>query len=201
MKCQLLRLLLPLTALAGVLPAQIIVQNVDGPSVSGAGFYFGQAFTTPAGGPWVMTSFNYFSDAPAVTPTASGKLYVFTAPYTGTPAGLNASLPNLIGVSSGISSGSFIFSAPVHLAPNVTYHVYGDTSFVVSGNNAGVPGGFYYFASGFTIHFSAAPTAQLNYRVSGPLGVPIGTPALTAIGLLLAASGAMLAGRRRRAVV
>jgi len=92
----------------GALHAQTLVQVTAG---TGSTFEFiGQGFSIPSAGPFLVTGFNYFSDAPGVTPTAQGKLYLFSAPYTGTPAGLAVGLPNLLAVSSVASGGKFAFS-------------------------------------------------------------------------------------------
>ena len=43
--------------------------------------YFGQSFTTVAGGPASNITFNFFSDIPATTPFASGTGFILTMQY------------------------------------------------------------------------------------------------------------------------
>jgi len=191
--------------LAGTLGAQTtIVEYTAGTATSGAGFFFGQPFTVPAGGIRLMTAFHYFTNFPATTPAAVGKLYIFTAPYAGTPNGLNSALPNLIGVSSSVSGGQFLFSPAVPLNPSTTYHVYGDTSYIITGSNFG--GVAFYSATSATSAFFPFPGGATNFRVIGSNAaatatVPIGMPALMSLSLLLAASASLLMRRQHRASI
>jgi len=183
-----------LLGIVGALGAQTLVEVTAG---TGSNTQFlGQAFTIPGAGPWLVTGFNYFSDAPGVTPTAQGKLYLFSAPYTGTPAGLTAGLPNLLAVSSAASGGKFTFSPGVTLQGNTTYYVFGDTNYFVTGGSGSAGS---YFASLATSSFVFAPGGTANYRVTGVLTstVPIGTPALISLSLLLAGVASFLMRRHQ----
>jgi hypothetical protein len=178
----------------GALHAQTLVEVTAG--IGSTSLFLGQAFTIPGAGPWSVTSFNYFSDTPGVTPAAQGKLYLFSAPYTGTPAGLTVGLPNLLAVSSVASGGKFTFSPGVTLQGNTPYYVFGDTSYFVTGG-AGSAGS--YFSAGATSPFFFSAGGTANYRVTGGVAstVPIGTPALISLSLLLAGVASFLMRRQQ----
>ena len=169
----------------------------------------GESFTTLGGNQWSLTSFNFYSDLAGTVPAAVGKAYVFTAAYAGTPAGLNVSLPNLIGVSTSVAGGKYIFPAGVILQPNTQYFLYTDTLFTVAGGMLGVAGAGEFEAVNTAAVFSPEPPQTLDFLaqaniftpvpLSSALGAPISTPALVSLALLLAAVGSLLARSHNRA--
>ncbi len=180
-----------------VLTAQpSIVINTAGTTPGGGGSYYGESFTTPGGGPWTNITFSFFSDQ-GVTPTAAGTAYLFTVPYTGTPAGLAASgsqslvrtgadphaAAGFLAASTGISSGAYVFPASVVLQPNTQYYVYANAP------ESNFPGGILtggafagatlFVATGSNAAFTPVGGAA-NFRVAGSLVPPASSVTLTA---------------------
>jgi hypothetical protein len=179
-------------------PAAIITEYTAG-AAQVLGEFPGQSFTTPAGGPWNQITFNFFSDIPATNPSAAGTLYLFTAPYAGSPNGLNALLPDLV-ATAGSGGGVYTFDAAVTLQPNSTYYAYSDSRvmFSISGVS-GYPGGSTYISGGADSSFDSF-TSDTNFRVNGVVGRDTAVPEPTSVavfGLLVLAAVAWPCGRRR----
>jgi LPXTG-motif cell wall-anchored protein len=170
-------------------------------------FFPGESFTTPAGGPWHNITFNFFSDVPAATPSATGTAYLLTQAYTGTPAGLSSSVAGFVAASTGVSSGKFVFAPSVTLQPNTQYFVYVDSSMYITGSvSAGSSGAYLFAAVSSTLGFGSVPTQLANFQVLGAVvasaQVPVlSTPVFILLGMMLASAGALLAGRRKREAI
>jgi hypothetical protein len=170
--------------------ASSIAINTGGGAISAGEFYWGQDFTTAAGGGWDTLTFNFFSDVPATTPIAAGTAFILTQEYLGTPAALSSLTPGFVAASTGVSGGEWVFNAAVTLAGNTHYWIYENALLQLSGNN-NVPGQQYYFSSGG--NFSGAGN-DINYELSGNAVAAVPEPA----SLLLLGSGVAFGAYRRR---
>ncbi len=167
--------------------ASVITENTAG-SLGTLTESFGESFTTPSGGPWDDITFNFFSDIPAVTPSAAGTAYLLSEAYTGTPSSLSSAVPGFIAASTGISGGAYVFAPSLELIANTTYFIYENGVETVSGGNA-VAGGVAYFAPTSSTDFSLAigPAQTANFAVDGNSGiVTAATPESSSMFLLLA---------------
>ncbi|HLH16860.1 MAG TPA: Ig-like domain repeat protein [Bryobacteraceae bacterium] len=182
--------------------------NAGGNTPAPANTILGQSFMMPPNAtPWTGITFNFFSDQ-GLTPVASGKAYLFSMPYTGTPGGLaaltnpagtsasamaNAKLrakkgaardaaAGFVAVSTGISGGAYVFPPAVTLQPGATYYLYVDTA------AGGFPGGIATGGSiaggvGFAAGGAAAAFAPMagsaNFRVNGVAVAPTSSVTVT----------------------
>src|SRR5262249_55769300 len=128
-------------AAVGSASAQVtIVQVTSGTGI--ANEYFGQAFTTPAGGAWNHITFNFYATpasgtTPASTPVAAGTAFLLTQEYLGTPAALSSSTPGFLAQSISNAGGVYTFPPAVVLNPNTQYWVYENASLITSGTDTG----------------------------------------------------------------
>jgi len=152
-------------------PAQIILQVTSGTGT--AAEFFGQSFTTPAGGPWSGITFNFYSTpavgaTPASTPVAAGTAFLLTREYLGTPAALSTSTPGFLAQSISIFGGVYAFPPSVVLNPGTEYWIYENASITITGNGTGgSPAGAAYFAATANTSFSlVVPSEEIaNYRL------------------------------------
>lgn len=128
---------------------------------------FGESFTTPTGGPWDALTFNFFADAPAVTPEASGTAFLLSQEYLGTPGNLSSSTPGYIAESDSISGGVYLFAPGVTINANTEYWVYDTAPVEITGTTVGVgtPGEHAYGSNGND--FVSLPGSIANFTVSG----------------------------------
>ena len=156
--------------------AAVITKNTSGNSGT-LTESFGESFTTPAGGPWNNITFNFFSDRPPVTPSATGTAFLFSQAYTGNPAALSSAAPGFIASSTGISGGAYVFDPSVQLAANTVYWIFENGVLTVSGGDA-VSADTAYFAptpsSNFVVAIGA-PQAT-NFAVNGTVVATAATP-------------------------
>jgi len=176
------------------LRASIITQETAGTLPNNRPFY-GQSFTTPAGGPWNNVTFNFLT--PTATPYAIGAAYIFTSAYSGTPSGLSSS--SFLAESTSISAGQWVFDPTFVMQPNTQYFVYEDGTIPAGSiriDNHQFGTGQLYSALPPTIAptFAGLSTAAVNFQLSGATLAP--EPAT--FGLLLAGAAVLVAGRRRR---
>ncbi len=153
-----------------------IVEFGVGSTGSGFGGGPGQSVTTPAGGPWTNIAFNFY-DRSTGAAQAVGNVYLFDAPYTGTPQALSVSTPGLLGVGS--ASGSvYLFPPSLKLLPNTHYFFYCDT-------RPGGAGGTYLNSPNGNGNFGSAPCCDAAFRLQG-IPVNFSTPGsqLTVVGLI-----------------
>ncbi len=168
--------------------AQVVEQSTAGTSTfqPGGNFFLGWTFTTPTGGPWNNITLTIYTTAatpkaPASGPEALGSAFLFTQPYTGTPAGLSGSTPpGFVASSSSLSGGAYVFPASLVLNPNTQYWVYENApftqiSFSGPASNAG------YLAMSATGDFVPPPPALgmnvPNYSIGG--SVAAADPSIT----------------------
>jgi PEP-CTERM motif-containing protein len=112
--------------------------------------YDGQAFLVLGSGSYTDITFNFFT--PASSPYAVGTAYLFSTPYTGTPAALS-SAPGYIG-SAAASNGVYSFGTTMTLTAGSTYYLFADTL---------VPAGAIVGASLDTSQFYQADNANDNF--------------------------------------
>jgi hypothetical protein len=156
-----------------------ILQNTGG-TLGVVTNFFGESFTTPAGGPWSNITFNFFSDIPATTPTAAGTAFLLTQEYLGTPASLNSSVPGFLAASTSVSSGHYNFDPTLVLQTNTKYFLYENASLATSGGNA-IAGGNAYFAVDSTTNFAPAPVLPPGLGLQAANFLLSGTPTNTAV--------------------
>jgi hypothetical protein len=154
---------------------------------------------TPSGGPWHDLTFNFFSDAPATTPTAAGTAFLLTQEYLDTPGGLSSSTPGFLAQTSNIVAGQWVFAPGVTVQPNTMYWVYENAAMgSITGANV-VLGIHDYDSFSSGLPYIAGLLDSRNFRLSGDVvGAAVPEPAsLTLLGL--GAVGMMgYAWRRRR---
>ena len=152
------------------------------------GYYFELQITTAPGLPEDHLVFNFYSDVPASTPTASGTLYLLNTFYGGTPSGLSPSVTGYLGQASG-SGSYYTFPTTITLQPGTTYYV------VLDGNSAQTLFSYGQISPGtswMVPHYSdlySNPTvtwAMPNYRLTGSSAAAVPEPGaglLTLIGI------------------
>jgi hypothetical protein len=131
--------------------------------------FWGQSFTTPAGGPWDSLTFNFYSgEFPSpISPIAQGTGYLLTEQYTGDPANLSSSTPGFLATSTGISSNEYVFASSVELLPGTKYFFYENASFNAD-NDAFVPSTSSYYSAGSSSPFASFGTAG-DFSVNGDI--------------------------------
>lgn len=158
--------------------------------------YFAESFTTPSGGPWNSITFNYYADAPAVTPEAIGDAFLLSSEYLGTPGALSSVTPGFVAESTSISGGKYVFDPSVTLNPDTQYWLYETGLVMITGKTvgAGTPAEHAYGSNGND--YVSLPGAVANFAVSGTVASTVPEPsscALLGIGLL---GGLLLRARR-----
>jgi hypothetical protein len=189
-------ILLALVVAMDCASAQVnIVSNTSEPATSNPGFY-GESFTTPAGGPWNHITFNFYAtpsvgSTPASNPSAVGTAFLLTQQYLGTPAALSSSTPGFLAQSTSNAGGVYTFPPTVTLNPNTEYWVYENASMTVTGFPfAGGPSESQYSSTSSTTDYVMG--ALDNFLVAGdPVGVAA-TPIPSSI--LLTALGVGILG-------
>ena len=170
LKTFLVGLILLLTA--SISQAVVIDQFTGGTVLATA--VFGESFTTPSGGPWTGIQFNFYSDAPPVTPNAAGNAWLLTQEYLGTPTGLSTGTPGFLAEAVIISGGKHIFNPSVALSPGTEYWIYEDAVTSITGSpTGGGPGGQAYFANDTASNFSTIGGGQIaNFTLAGSVPEP-----------------------------
>ena len=130
------------------------IVNVTAGSTATDG-WSGQSISVPAGSYSGIRFHWYRRDK---TPAAFGKLYVLTQEFLDVPANL-ATAPGLVGSSTAIENGEYVFPSSVRLTGPRTYWFYTDAggSFANSFDIDTYPGGDSYFSYG-------GPTGPVPYR-------------------------------------
>jgi hypothetical protein len=182
-------------------PAALITQNTGGTASSVVPLFFGQPFTTPAGGPWDNLAFNFFADTPTPTPVAFGVAYLLTQPYDGPPAGLSPAVPGFLAQSTGISGGQYVFAPSVTVQPLTQYFLYEQRLIptgAITGGNIFIGANDFFMVDAITPLTSGRVSA--NYALTGTAAVSANPEPATLA--MLGAGLATLAGygwRRRQA--
>jgi hypothetical protein len=104
-------------SMVGVAHAAIVSQELSGSATTAVAYYWGETFTTAAGGPWQDLSVNFY--APSGAPLAGGVGYIFSGPYGGTPGGLASA--GALATSVVTTGGSWQFAPSFTLAASTEY--------------------------------------------------------------------------------
>ena len=168
--------LLCLAAASVCARADVLSQATDGPFVNYAP-YIGQSFTAAGTGSYTHITFNFYT--PGGTAFAAGTGYLFSAPYTGTPSGLNALDPNLLGTAAA-SGGTYDFGSSLTLIGGDTYYFYESAALpqgTITGDST-YPGHAYFtYSSGSTY----SPDTSADFLVTG---TPAAAPEPSGLALL-----------------
>ena len=127
--------LLPLLLLCSAVYGNTIVSNTSQTSTIGPDEW-GQSFTTPSGSPWDNITFNFFSDVPAVTPEAGGTAWIYSKvpnPLFLSDIEQNFEI-NILGETSTIMNGKYVFAPSLVLQPNTQYWVFEDAALSITGS-------------------------------------------------------------------
>ncbi|MBA3638471.1 MAG: hypothetical protein M3541_17385 [Acidobacteriota bacterium] len=166
------------------------VNEVTGPAVSSSSFrtlvdlttglevtsgqvgtfnWVGQSFVVPETGSFGDLRFHFYDYQKA--PVAFGNLYLLTQEYLGVPAGLNSSVPGLVGRSESTSGGLYTFAAGTVITGGTKYWVYTDAqgSFAGSFDTDIITGGDMYVTGFPTNPFRKA---QASGRMVNGVFVP-----------------------------
>jgi len=140
--------------------------TIDTTSIGGPN-YLGESFFAGGFGTFDNIAFNFF--APTGADYAVGTGYLFSAPYTGTPSGLNTSGPGFLG-SAVAADGVYTFSPTVVLTSGTLYYFY-ENALAPSGAIAGaVPGpgdAEYLYSTGPSVDYLAQSVASADFLVTG----------------------------------
>jgi len=160
---------------AGALLARAgtIVQYTAG-TTPGSGLAWGESLMTPVGGPWNNITFNFYSDAPAVTPAAAGNAFLLTQEYLGTPAALSSSTPGFLAESVSNAGGVYTFNSGVVINPGTEYWIYEDAVMSLTGSNVdGSATEDLYDSVAATTNFASFSAGVVaNFTLSGTAAVP-----------------------------
>ncbi|HWB84292.1 MAG TPA: Ig-like domain repeat protein [Bryobacteraceae bacterium] len=99
------------------------------------------------------------------TSISSGHVYLLTQPYTGTPAGLSSEVTGFVAISTGVSSGYYVFDPGVTLQPNTTYYIYTDTSLASIADDT-TPATHILYSNNSTTSYTSVGGIP-NYRILG----------------------------------
>jgi hypothetical protein len=130
--------------------ADTIAEFMGGTGALNLTTYDGQAFLVLGSGTYTDISFNFYS--PTGDVYAIGTAYLFSSPYTGTPAGLS-SASGALG-SANASGGVYSFGSSVTLTAGDTYYLF---------ENTAIPAGSIIGASLDTAEFYESPGANDNF--------------------------------------
>jgi len=151
--------------------ADVISKSTSGPYTNVAA-YVGQSFLVYGTGTYDDISFNFIS--PTSSPYALGTGYLFSTPYTGSPADLSATTTGLLGTAVA-SDGLYTFSPSVTLEAGTLYYFF-ESSLIPTGAITGYsfpPAGIDYFSSTDTGDFTWDESgASSNYTVEGSAVTP-----------------------------
>lgn len=177
--------------------AAVIVQNTGGTQVA-SNFYVGESFKTPTDFLYYNLTFNFYSNAPATTPTAAGTAFLLSTPYSGSPSALSASTAGFLTSSVSSTGGDYTFNPVFVLMANTTYYLYTNTSLSISGGNV-FPNSTTYLASTATDNFGTS-FSSANFSANGTVvGVPLPEPSSqTALYVLSGVVGLGFVVMRRR---
>ena len=143
--------------------------------------YWGQSFTTPAGGPWEDLTFNFYTSPNdvTITPIAAGTGYLLTQQYTGTPANIGSFAPGFLAASTDISNNEYVFAPSVQLLAGTVYYFYENASINICADPS-LPASSSYIASG-----SASPFTNFgnpaDFTLSGNIAAGSVPEPLTAV--------------------
>ncbi len=182
-----------LVASTAPLHAATIAEDVSGTTSSRFQFFWGQSFTTPAGGPWRDIAVNFYDLTH--TPYAAGTGYLFAAVYSGTPAQLSAA--GALAVSSVADGSVYRFGPSLRLQSGTQYFFYEDTAMRLLGGGIGDVGGTSVFTQFGTGSFASAGGLNAAFTVAGT-AVAVPEPASWAMLVTgFAGLGAVARCRRR----
>jgi hypothetical protein len=157
-----------------------IRENLAGSS-GGTYTYWGQSVSTGPGTAWNNLEINFYS---GLGPVSWGDIYLLSAEYAGTPAGL-PDLDTILGV--GADTGDrWTFDPSTTIFANTTYWFYtASQGGVVGGASSGVEGEGHYIAF-YGPNFTG-PHAGINFTLTGEVVARVPEPstfALFCLGLL-----------------
>jgi hypothetical protein len=179
--------------------ADLITEFTTGTSAA-ATIFGGQSVTTPSGGPWDDLSFNFFSNVPPTTPSATGELFLLSSAYTGTPSGLSTSTPGFIAESASISGGVYFFAPSLTIQPGTQYFLYPNAAVSETVSpTGGYSGGIGYFASGSTSDYGSVG-GDANFKLSGTTVPEPNSVILLVTGIAMAGSLTRRKLKMRRAL-
>ena len=174
-----------------------VVQDTAGTSTS-ASVFVGESFTTPTDFLYYNLTFNFYSDAPATTPSAAGTAFLLSEPYAGAPSALSMTTPGFLTESSSSTGGVFTFNPNFVTLTDTTYYLYTDTREVVTFGDTSTSA-LRYVSVGTNTNYAATASAA-NFTLSGNrVGLPLPEPSSeTALYVLSGAVGLGFVVMRRR---
>lgn len=192
------KLFLCVSLLAFVTPlaqASTLASETAGVVSSQTSDYYGESFTTAAGGPDNNITFNFLTPPGAAYALGTG--FLFTQAYIGMPPGLNSSDPGFLG-SAVASGGLYSFAAALTLSGGTQYFFYEDALIPVAAITGGAPyaGGDLFFTGSSSTAFLEATGDSANFMVTG---TPVATTTPEPSSIIFVGTGILgLAGVTRR---
>lgn len=153
-----------MVAANGAANAAVLVSNTTGSSSSTS--YAGQSFTL--GGTnadsFNNITFSFFSGTNAV---ASGVLSIFSAAVSANPTATATATANLVGRSTGIFNGAYVFDSSVTLVGNTQYFAYANVSQTLTYSSANVlAGGNRYSTTSASSNYSSSTGSDYKFLLS-----------------------------------
>jgi hypothetical protein len=169
-----------------VADAGVISTVTAGEDVALGDYAYGQAVTTPAGGPWHSVVFAFlgaridtgggtFIAPPVLVPM--GTLYMLSQEYGGAPADLGPLTPGFLGSANQLTAEGWAFDGSLAILPVTTYYFYSDSTLHGVGIHVfGGPGGYWTATGGpqcdGAVDCSFEPTYETNYQLTTAIPEP-----------------------------
>lgn len=145
--------------------ADTLDQQTSGTNPNASGF-FGQNFVVTGSGSYTDITFSFYAYPSTSTPYALGVGYLFSSPYSGTPAGLSSAADNLLGSAAAIN-GAYSFGSSVVLSAGQNAYFYEDALLPQNAITGQAAAENFFYSSAATSTFTEYTHRSNDYVVTG----------------------------------